>query len=269
MRFRSATRLRLPENRVFFIMLHFINLVVFKAMAELHAENSRMMAGYAWWILEPIMTLGVYYAVFSYLRQGTENFALFLLTGIVFWRWFQATVMRASNSITANRGLMLQVDVRKALFPLTAVLVDSVKFAVTFALLVIVVLASGDGLTYAWLSLPVLLASQLLLIAGVSMLTSATIPLIPDFSLILNTLMMLTMFCSAVFYPMDILPLRVQSALQYNPMAVLISQYRIVFLSGNMPSWHEMSVVWGWTLLSLAMGGGILWRLDRYYPKIS
>jgi len=250
-------------------MKHFFNLVFYKAFAELRAESSRAMAGYLWWVLEPLMTLGVYVTVFSFLRpKNGDNFVVFLFTGIVFWRWFQAAVMRSSSSLISNRGLMLQVDLHKMIPPLSVVVIDTVKFLITFCILLVIVLVSGEGVNVNWLWLPVLLFTQIILITGCSFFVAGITPLFPDFSHILGTLMMLMMFCSGIFYPISMVPEKVQSLLMLNPMTVLILEYRGVFLKGLAVDWGNLGVVWAEALIILALGAAVLRKYNKRYPKI-
>jgi len=259
-----------PRGRMKAQVKHFFDLVFYKAFAELRAESSRAMAGYLWWVLEPLMTLGVYYTVFSFLRpRDGENFVVFLFTGIVFWRWFSACVMRSSNSLISSRSLMLQVDIHKAVMPLSIVIIDTVKFLVTFGLLIMLVFLSGVGINFAWIYLPVLLITQILLIIGCSFFTAAITPLFPDFSHILSTALMLMMMCSGVFYPLDILPEKAQSLLMLNPMTVLILQYRGIFLKGIGVDWSGLGVVWAEMLFVFGAGVFLLYKYNKVYPKIS
>ncbi len=215
------------------------------------------------------MTLGVYVTVFSFLRpKNGDNFVVFLFTGIVFWRWFQAAVMRSSSSLISNRGLMLQVDLHKMIPPLSVVVIDTVKFLITFCILLVIVLVSGEGVNVNWLWLPVLLFTQIILITGCSFFVAGITPMFPDFSHILGTLMMLMMFCSGIFYPISMVPEKVQSLLMLNPMTVLILEYRGVFLKGLAVDWGNLGVVWAEALIILALGAAVLRKYNKRYPKI-
>ena len=88
------------------------DIIYFKTYAELKAESHRYYLGILWWLIEPIIYMLVFYFVFGVLFQrGTEDFVPFLLTGLVFWHWFQSTVMQSADTISANRFLLNQVFV--------------------------------------------------------------------------------------------------------------------------------------------------------------
>ena len=68
---------------------HYRQLVFTKVAANLQTETSRDYLSYLWWVIEPILHMLVYYLVFSFLlSRGTEDYVVFLLTGLIpfFWR---------------------------------------------------------------------------------------------------------------------------------------------------------------------------------------
>ena len=215
------------------------------------------------------MTLGVYFTVFSFLKpSGEDNFVVFLFTGIVFWRWFQAAVMRSANSLIVSRGLMLQVDLNKMIPPLSVVIIDTVKFLITLLLLVGITLISGEGVNASWGWLPILFITQMMLIVGCSLFVAGLTPLFPDFSHILGTLMMLMMFCSGIFYPISMIPEKAQTLLMFNPMTVLIIGYRAVFLRGAF-TLGSLFYVWVEIAMIFVLGVALLTKFNKMYPKIS
>ena len=128
----------------------YVNILIYRSAAELRSEGTRTYIGYLWWILEPLMSLVVYYVAFEYfLHRGTENFALFLFIGIIIYRFFAGTVTRSAGSIISGQGLMQLVYLHKSIFPLTVVLVNLAKFLITFLLAVFVCWLYGMAPTWA------------------------------------------------------------------------------------------------------------------------
>ena len=83
---------------------HYKNLIVHKAWADFRAEAERTYLGVLWWILDPLINMVIFYLVFGvFLKMGTNDFIPFLLTGLVVWRFIEATVVRASNSLRPMR----------------------------------------------------------------------------------------------------------------------------------------------------------------------
>ena len=85
-------------------------LILFRAWCGLKSESSRAYLGYLWWILEPMAYMAVFYFVFAIvIKLPIENYAWFVLVGLVAWRWFASTVGTSVPSISNNASLINQV----------------------------------------------------------------------------------------------------------------------------------------------------------------
>ena len=137
------------------------DLIMQKARAGLRAEASRGYLGVLWWVLEPVMYMSVLYVAFAHLlNRGDENFVIFLLTGLIVWKWFHATINTGANSLMVHAGLMNQIYVPKIVFPLTNVTVNTFKFLVILSLLLCFLQFTPARVTWTWILLPVPLVPQ-------------------------------------------------------------------------------------------------------------
>lgn len=252
------------------MLKHYSGLIYFKVIAELRAEVSRGYLGVFWWIAEPLIHMSVFYVVFGYLlNRGGPGYVTVLLTGLVVWRWFDASLRGGMNAILSNRNLMQQVYVPKLLFPLTTTLIATFKFLIVFALLVTFLLIYGIRPTWAWLTLPLLLGVQFLLVVAGSAVTAILVPLMPDTRVIINNLMTLMLFISGVFYTMNDLPEQTRSLFLLNPMASMIDAYRSVLIEGAWPNWLAVAGVAVFGILALAAALRVYRHFDLKLPKLA
>jgi lipopolysaccharide transport system permease protein len=248
---------------------HYLEIVWYKALAELRAEAARAYLGFLWWIIEPVIYMGAFYVVFGLIFQrGGPDFVPFLLCGLLVWKWFGSTVVISSNTIVANAALMQQVYLPKYLFPAIVVVINTLKFLVVFAVLVVFLLAYGIRPTEAWLSLPLVMLTQFLLIAATAGLVSATVPFVPDFRLFLDNAIMLLFFLSGIFFDISAISGKLQSLVRLNPMAVIIENYRAVLIEGQWPDVGYMALVLAIALVGLLVARRLFARYDRIYPKV-
>ena len=106
-------------------------LISYKVYAELRSEIARAYLGILWWVIEPVLYMLAFYVVFAVVMQrGGEGYIVVLLTGLVAWKWFDATVRSGANAISANQGLMQQVYVPKYIFPAIVILTNLIKFVI-------------------------------------------------------------------------------------------------------------------------------------------
>jgi lipopolysaccharide transport system permease protein len=247
-----------------------LNISIYRALSELRSEGTRTYAGYLWWILSPLMSLAVFYVAFEYiLDRGTDNFVVFLFSGIVIYRFFAGTVTRGATSILDGQGLMQLVYLHKSIFPLTVVIVNLVKFLITLVLAVVVCWCFGLGPSWSYLGLPLLLVLLVALVSGTTMLCAAITPFIPDFKMVLETIVHLLMFLSGVFFDVSKLPAQMQQIIRWNPLASLIEQFRAVLMHGR---WPDPVLLAPAMLVSAAMiliGGLLLHHFNRRYAKMS
>ncbi len=251
------------------VIRQLLNVIFYRAIAELRAEATRTWAGYAWWIIQPLLGLAVYYVAFSYiLSRKQEDYVMFLFIGIVLWQWFQLSVQRCSMALVVSQGLMQQVDLHKSVFPLSIVLVNTVKFSVTLVLLLAVLIFSGHHVTLAWLGIIPLLLLELLLIVGTSCAVAAISPFFPDFEPILGNILQMMFFLSGIFYDLSNLPAKLAVWLAFNPMAVLIMQFRKIVLEAQWPAWNSLLTPLVISLVILTVSLAVIHRYDKVYPKL-
>lgn len=246
------------------------SLVLYKASAYLRAESERTYAGFVWWILEPALSMLVYYLVFSFLLdRGGPEYVAFLLVGIVTWRWFQSTILRGANAIVSAKTLMQQVYVPKLVFPLATLLSDTFKFGIVFLLLLVGLALTGFPVaTGALVALPLVLGVELLLVTALTVLAAGAVPFLPDLRIVLQNLLRLWFFLSGVFYDLEIFPERAQFWLRLNPMAVILESYRGVLLEGEWPDVPRLlAIAAGATVLVALVVWGVT-RSDYVYPKL-
>ena len=125
-------------------LLQYIRLVDIMAKMSLRADATRFFLGYVWWILEPLLWVGVFYVVFVTIMASREaDFLMFLATGKLMFVWFSKSVTQASSSIVGGKGLVGKINVSKTLFPMAVVQEGVYKQAAVFIMLVIILLSNG------------------------------------------------------------------------------------------------------------------------------
>ena len=252
------------RNRTFF------ELLCYKTGANLRTEIAHYHLNYLWWVLEPVMTMGVFYVVFGImLNRGTEHYVAFLLTGLVWWNWFARSLQNGSSSILNARTLMLQVDIRKIFFPLEVCLQDGFKQFFVTVLLLVFLCIYPTPVTATWLALPVLMAVQFLLIVGVTTLCAALVPFLPDLKFVIVTGVQLLFFGSGIFFRIEDVVLPEHRFIMYlNPVAGLVKNYRDILIYGVWPDWFYLAKVALSALVLCVFAVWLVRKLDRTYPLV-
>lgn len=250
-------------------MQRHLDVIRYQVRAELQAEMDRAYFGLIWWIVEPILYMMVFYVVFSMLfNRGGADFVPFLLSGLVAWRWFDASVLSAANSILLNGSLMNQVYLPKLIFPMVTVLANTMKFFIILAILLLFLMVYGIDPSVSWLALPILIVVQFFVVLVTSSLLALLVPFFPDLNILITNAMTLLLFVSGVFFSIRDLPEQAHFWFFLNPMAVIIAAYRDVLMGHHWPDWMQLAAV---LLGCLVFGVLVLFlakRYDRVYPKL-
>ena len=247
----------------------YVELLRYRALAELKRDSSGMYLGMLWWILEPVLYMFVFYAVFGVgLKKGGIDFVFYLLCGLVPWKWLDSTVRTASGVVLASAGLMRQVYFPKWLLPAYIVLANTYKFFIIFSLLILFFLVSGLAPSKAWFAIPLLIAVQFFLVVALSFAVSAIVPLIPDLRFAVNYGMTMLFLLSGVFFNVSDLSEPIRSWLLWVPTVLLIDAYREVFLYGLWPNFNGLLKVFCISSVFFAFGLGSLFYFDKYYPRV-
>ncbi len=246
------------------------DIILFKTYAELRAESQRFYLGMLWWLIEPVIYMLIFYFVFSILFQrGTEDFVVFLLTGLVFWQWFQPTVMQCAETLTLNQPLFNQVFVPKFIFPAVVMLKNTAKFGVILLVLILFLVVYGIDPSAAWLAAPLVLAAGGALIAGIAVLMAAITPLVPDLRVLLENGMRALLFMSGIFYDVNSFETPYRIVFQLNPAAVVIDNLRAVLLRSELPDGWQLMGVLAFAFLTGLAGILIMRANESRYAKIS
>ena len=249
--------------------LHYIHLILYKSWADLRSEARRYYISYLWWVIEPVMEMFVYYVVFGVLlKNNVPHFIPFLLIGLTSWKWFNTTVRHAGNSILYSRSLIQQVNLPKAVFPLTVVCTDTFKFLIVFLIILIFLWISHFTVSAAYFTLPLLLITQLALIIALWFFFAAIIPFIPDMDILVENTLNIVFFLSGVFFdPRNLSPEK-QFWFFLNPMAFLINGYRSILMEGQFHDYERLLSILAVSLAGILIANRIIRHFDKIYPRV-
>ncbi len=247
---------------------HYKNLIIHKAWADFRAEAERTYLGVVWWVLDPLINMAIYYLVFGvFLKMGTKDFIPFLLTGLVVWRFIEATVVRASNSILQNVSMVRQVAFRKIIFPLIAVGTCLMEYMFSLGLLFTVLLIYGYRPGVTWLAVPLLLAVELALVLAMSLPLAVVVTFVPDVGKLISQVLRILFYLSGIFYTTKRLPDVVVPWLKLNPAIHVVEGMRDVLMYGVWPNWAALGLVGLLSVLGAAGGVALIGRFDPLFAK--
>ena len=139
----------------------FRELVLRLVGTELKVRYKNSALGFLWSMLNPALTLVVYWLVFTkFLPNGIDHFPIFLMSGLLLWNLFSASIGGATGSVVANAGIVKKVAFPREILPIASVGAGVVHFCLQSVVLLIALLAFRWGVAYSylWLLIPALIA---------------------------------------------------------------------------------------------------------------
>ncbi len=245
-----------------------VGLIFISAKANLASQISQTYFGWLWWVVEPIMTMLVYYFVFEFLlNRGGPNFIYMLLTGVVVWAWFGNTVSNAATSILREKGTISCINLPKEIFPFISILECTFRQLIVFVVFFVFMLAT-KGVSLSWLYLPLVLLEQFLFVSALSIMIAGLVPFFPDINFVVTVFLRAAMFCSGVFYTVDMMPEDIQGHFMFNPMANIIEQYRAILMNNQGPDIVSVFVIMAVSLLILLSSIVFIRTNNQKYPRL-
>lgn len=242
------------------------DLILSLVTSGLKAQHRNSFLGYFWWLLDPLLGVLIYYfVVVIVFRRGDENYGVYLVIGMVIWRWLSATVNSASRSIIAQGGIITQVYLPKVIFPLSASLTQLIHFV--FGLVIVALFLLGFRMVPGQevLSLPLLIMMQLIFQMALALLVAYVSVFVRDIDTLIGHCLRLWFFGSPVIWRQDMIPASARWILDVNPMAYFLDGYRDVLMYHSVPDFGVLSVI---TLFSACVIGLTTYFYYQYEHRI-
>lgn len=222
---------------------------------DFSVKYRRSYLGFLWIILNPLLTMVVMSAVFSYMfRFNIENFPVYLIIGNVVFNFFSESTQMACGSIVGSGQLIKKVYIPKYIFPLSKVMFSFFNFVLSLIPVFCVILFYRMPIDFNVLLLPVLLTGLFLFSLGVGMFLSAYQVYFRDVQYLYGILLVLWTYLTPIFYPVDSLSPHLQTIIRLNPMYVYVNGIREVLMYMTTPSVMEMVSALAIGVVSLTIG---------------
>lgn len=228
-------------------------------------------------LLRPLFMLIVFTGVFGYIFGGTFgqranesrlDYALGMFCGLVLFNFTSECLSRAPSLVLSNPNY-----VTKVVFPLETLAISVVgagliHLAISLVLLLLGALLLHGSLPPTILYLPVITVPLVLLSLGVTWFLASLGVFIRDVDAVVPVIVTVLMYASAIFYPINKVPMPVRPFVEFNPLAVIIDQARNVILWGIPLDWLRYAVTLATSLLVMMAGYAFFMRTKRGFADV-
>lgn len=215
----------------------FRELLYFLAWRDVKIRYKQTVLGLAWAVLQPVITMLIFAIFFGRLAKMPSDklpYPLFAFAALVPWTFFANGLTQASNSLVGSANLIKKVYFPRLVVPISVVLAGLPDFALSFVVLLGMMVYYGiypQVAALVWLPLFVLLSFVTAL--GVGLWLSALNVKYRDVRYIVGFLTQIWMFATPVVYPASLLSGRWRLIYSINPMVGVVEGFRWALLGTN------------------------------------
>jgi homopolymeric O-antigen transport system permease protein len=257
-------------------------LVRYLVSADIRKIGADTLLGNLWWILDPLLQMGVYVVFVSLiLSVKTPDYPLFILSAILPWKWFTASVNDATSSVVSQDRLIKQIQFPKIVLPVAATTAGVVGFAFGMIALGLIMLLYLHRISFNVVLIPVIAAVQYVFTLGVALAVSSVNVFFRDLGNVMRHLLRLWFYLSPALYSLSRLegaqffqenPILLDIA-KANPFAILFESYRAVIYGTPeatplLPDWSALAALLVASVVLVALTTVLFKRLEPSFAKV-
>ncbi|HWV55942.1 MAG TPA: ABC transporter permease [Longimicrobiales bacterium] len=214
-------------------------LIYTLAWRRINVRYKQTLAGSAWMVLQPLLTTGIFTALFGRWMQvptGGIPYPVFALSGLVLWTYFVAVVNLTTMSLVHHYQLITRVYFPRLVLPLSLTISELVDMTVVLIVLAAAMLLEGvtPGPLFPLFPVFVLMAAAGAL--GIGLWLGALNVQYRDVSNALPFLVQVMLFATPIAYPAELVPANLRMVYALNPMTGTIEGFRwVLFAAGPFP----------------------------------
>lgn len=246
-------------------------LLYFLVWRDVKVRYKQTALGVMWVVLQPLATTIVFTLIFGNLaKMPSENlpYAVFAMAGLLPWNYFAGAIGKGGSSLVGSANLISKVYFPRLIIPVSGVLGGLVDFAITFLLLVALMLFYGYPPTLSWLLLPFFLLMAIATALGVSLWLSALNVQYRDVGYLIPFLVQLWFFATPVVYPSSLVPAPWSLLLALNPMAGVVDGFRWALFGSTAAPGPLILVSIAVVIVTLVSGLFVFKRMERTFADV-
>jgi len=223
--------------------------------------------GYLWSILDPLVMSAIYWFVFTQVFQrtvGAEPYIVFLITALLPWVWFNASVSDLTRAFKKDSRLVRSTAIPRSIWVNRIVLSKGVEFLCSLPVLVLFTVFAGAQVGWGLLWFPVAMILQVALLVGLGLLVAPLCVLWSDLERTTRLILRALFYASPVIYGVADLPGPFRELAAFNPLAGIFTMYRVGFFPEQ---WDPFAVVMSFVMTSLFLVLGIV-AFRRLEPSV-
>lgn len=252
-------------------MWQFRDLLLAFAERDIRLRYRQTLLGGIWVILQPLLSALIFAVVFGFIakmpNQGVPYF-LIAFSGMMGWTLFNGNLTRVTPSLIGNGPLIRKIYFPRLLAPLGVVPSVILDFAVSLAVMVVLLVIYRVLPGWGLLLFPFCILILLLLSLGLGLIGASLSVKYRDIQHIVPFVTQLMMYASPVGYSISAVPLWIRPYYMLNPLAAPIDTIRWSFLGVGTPHFGYLGYSFAVSLVVMWFGLIVFRSCEREFADV-
>jgi len=227
-------------------------------ISEFKLRYQNTFLGYFWTLIKPLMLFGVIYLVFSvFMRYPVENYAVYLLLGILIWNFFAEATLIGMNTFINKRELVTKIYFSRASLIFASTISSLITLILNMIIFFIFLAIAGVMPGFEALFFFIYLVEMYLIATAVTFILAALYIHFRDIQHIWEICLQIGFWLTPIIYPITIVPFEYHSLIFLNPWARIIEYSRDIFIRHHIPSLYLNTILAIGTIVIFILGYAI------------
>lgn len=250
----------------------FKELLYFLVWRQVMVRYKQTIIGIIWVILQPLVSVAVLTVVFNVflnVDSGDIPYPIFLLSALIFWRYFVSALTLSGQSLVDNAHMISKVYFPRIFIPVASCISPLVDFVLAFIVLIVLMPFFGMMPSAQLLFAPIFVLLSMLTALSISLWLSALNVRYRDINHVIPFLLQIWMYLVPIIYPIDAVPPIIRPVYSLNPMVGVIEGARWSVLGmGSAPNFLPMAIGAA-VVFTLLIGGFFFFhRMERSFADV-
>lgn len=218
---------------------HYRELFAILAWRDVAVQYKQTVIGAAWAIIRPLLTLLVFTGIFGGLAnlpsEGGSPYPVMVMAGMLPWFLFSTMLSNGSGSLVQNANLISKVYFPRLIVPVASSCVALVDFAITFLLLLGMMVIFGTLPDWRIILLPAFILLAIVAALGPALIMASLNVRYRDFRFIVPFVVQFGLYMSPVGFSSSVIPEEWRLLYSMNPVVGVIDGFRWCLLGGDTP----------------------------------
>jgi len=250
-------------------VMQYRDLIWNLTITDLKIKYQSSILGFAWSLLNPLLMMLVLYFVFSNVfRLNQEHFALYILVGLIAWRFLANGTSTTMHSIVGRPSLVTKIYIPRQILVLSSTLSCFISSLLEFCVLIPLLFIFGATISPYMLFFPLIHGIFFFIVFGLSLMLAALYVYFRDLCQIWEVIIQLGFFISPICYPISTIPPQYLTYYILNPITIIIETYRNFLIFGRPAGIPSIIYLVISAIILMIIGNTVFSRLERRFAEV-